>query len=199
LVKAKAKAKADARVNVARTRFLLKTAATVLVAAGVCAVGAAVLMPLDEPLADASSQQATPSLASANGDAVPLASLASAWSQDLRRPLTDTPGVVPQQQQVPAAVLPVRLVGTIFDPARPRGIFVTVRGQMELRGAGEKAGGVDVLSVDERGATISVAGKPVSLKVEKLETPAPAAIGPNDPPPASSARSDVKPEEGVVR
>jgi hypothetical protein len=190
--------KVQVLVNVARTRLLLKFAAALLAGAGVCAVGAALLTPLDEPLADATGQQPTPSLANANGNDVPLASLAPAWSRELRRPLTDTPGVA-SQQQAPAAVLPVRLVGTILDPAKPRGIFVTVRGQMELRGAGEKAGGVDVLSVDERGATISVAGKTVSLKVEKLETPAPAALSPNDPAPASSARSDSKEETGGVR
>jgi hypothetical protein len=153
---------------------------------------------LDEPLTEAAGQQSTPSLANAGGNEVPLASLAPAWSRELRRPLTDTPGVA-AQQQAPLAVLPVRLVGTILDPAKPRGIFVTVRGQMELRGAGEKAGGVDVLSVDERGATISVAGKTVSLKVEKLETPATAALGPNDPTPASSARTDSKEEGGGLR
>ena len=185
-------------MNVARTRLLLKSAATLVAAAGLCAIGVAVLTPLDEPLADASSQQTVPSLANAGGDDVSLASLAPAWSRNLRRPLTDTPGVASQQQQVAAAVLPVRLVGTILDPAKPRGIFVTVRGQMELRGAGEKAGGVDVLSVDERGATISVAGKAVTLKIEKLETPAPTALNPNDAEPASSARSDAAtaPTEG---
>jgi hypothetical protein len=178
--------------------LLLKIAAPLLAGAGACAVGAALLMPLDEPSADAAGRQSTPSLTNANADDVPLASLAPAWSRNLRRPLTDTPSVA-SQQQAPAAVLPVRLVGTILDPAKPRGIFVTVRGQMELRGAGEKAGGADVLSVDERGATISIAGKTVSLKVEKLETPAPAAIGPNEPVPASSARTDSNQEGGEVR
>jgi hypothetical protein len=178
--------------------LLLKIAAAALAAAGVCAVAAALLTPLGEPSADTAAQQLTPSLTNANADDVPLASLAPAWSRNLRRPLTDTPSVASQQHAL-AAVLPVRLVGTILDPAKPRGIFVTVRGQMELRGAGEKAGGVDVLSVDERGATISVAGKTVSLKVEKLETPAPAVIGSNDPAPASSARTDSKQEGDEVR
>jgi hypothetical protein len=189
--------KADARVNVARTRLLLKLAAAAFAGGGLCAIGAALLTPLDEPSADAKGRQSTPSLVNADPGDVPLASLEPAWSRNLRRPLTDAPAVA-SQQQAPVAVLPVRLVGTILDPAKPRGIFVTVRGQMELRGAGEKAGGVDVLSVDERGATISVAGKPVSLKVEKLEAPAPAAVGPNDAAPASSARSDST-QGGEVR
>jgi hypothetical protein len=193
------KVKTDARVIVDRTPLLTKFAAGLLAGAGVCTVGAALLAPLDEPLADSAGRQSTPSLTNANGNDVPLESLAPAWSRELRRPLTDTPGVASSQQQPPLAVLPVRLVGTILDPSKPRGIFVTLRGQMELRGVGEKAGGVDVLSVDERGATISVAGKSVSLKVEKLETPAPAALGPNDPAPASSARSDSKEESGGVR
>jgi hypothetical protein len=176
--------------------LLLKIAAAALAGVGALAVGVAMLAPLDEPSIDIAAQLRAPSLANANGNDVTLASLESAWSRDLRRPLTDTPGVASQQQQ--AAVLPVRLVGTILDPDKPRGIFVTMRGQMELRGAGEKAGGVDVLSVDERGATSSVAGKTVSLKVEKLETPAlaPAALGPNDPEPAPSARSDAKQQQG---
>lgn len=187
-------------MNVARTRLLLKIAAAAMAGMGALAVGAALTTPLDEPLNGADGQQSTPSLANSSADHVPLASLESAWSRDLRRPLTDTPAGAPQQQ-VAAAVLPVRLVGTILDPEKPRGIFVTMRGQMELRGAGEKAGGVDVLSVDERGATISVAGKTVALKVEKLETPAPppAALGPNDQEPAPSARSDEKLEGGQVR
>jgi hypothetical protein len=185
-------------VNVVRIRFLLKLVATALACAGAFAVAFAMLSPLEEPLANAEGQQQQPLLASVNGDDVPLASLATAWSRGLRRPLTDTPGVVSQQQPA-AAVLPVRLVGTILDPEKPRGIFVTIRGQMELRGAGEKAGGVDVLSVDERGATISVAGKSVALKVEKLEAPVPAAIGPNEPAPPSTASFDAKVGGGEVR
>jgi hypothetical protein len=71
---------------------------------------------------------------------------------------------------------------------------------MELRGAGEKAGGVDVLSVDEGGATVSYAGKSLTLKVEKLENPAPPVISPNGPSaPAPSARSDAKSDGGVIR
>jgi hypothetical protein len=131
-------------------------------------------------------------------DIAPLASFAPAWSRDLRRPLTDAP-VLAQQPQAAATALPVRLVGTILDPDRPRGIFVTVRGQMELRGAGEKVGGVDVLRIDERGATVSVGGQPVTLKVEKLEAPA-AALAPNDPAaPPPSARSDANPQGGELR
>jgi hypothetical protein len=179
--------------------LLSRIAATALVAGGVCVIGVALMTPLHE-LTDAAGQQPTPSLTNADPDDVPLTSLAPAWSRNLRRPLTDAPAVA-TDQQAPAAVLPVRLVGTILDPDKPRGIFVTVRGQMELRGAGEQAGGADVLSVDERGATISVAGKTVSLKVEKLETtaPLPAAVGPNDPAPAPSARSELKQERGEVR
>jgi hypothetical protein len=189
-------------VNLVGKRFLLKLAAAALAAGGVCAVTVAIVTPLDEPLADAARQQPTPSLTAANADDVPLASLAPAWSRDLRRPLTDAPvAASQQQQQAVTATLPVRLVGTILDPEKPRGIFVTLRGQMELRSAGEKAGGVNVLSVDERGATISVAGKPVTLKVEKLEAPVPpsAALGPNDPAPASTARSEPNAEGGAVR
>jgi hypothetical protein len=116
-------------------------------------------------------------------DPLPLAGFARAWSLDLRRPLTDSPQPA-SQPGVANAGLPVRLVGTILDPARPRGIFVTPLGQTELKAAGEKVAGVEVLRVEERSATLSIAGQPVTIKVEKVETILPAAPDPSQPPSA---------------
>ena len=187
-------------MNDRRIRLSLKVAAGAIVCAGAGLVVTAALWPLQEPLNETAGRQSGSPVLRVSDEVLPLASLAPAWSRDLRRPLTGSPSV-PAQQNAPATVLPVRLVGTILDPVRPRGIFVTVRGQMELRAAGEKAGGVDVLSVDERGATVSYAGKSLTLKVERLENPAPLpAVSPNDPPaPPPSARSDAKSEGGEVR
>ena len=132
-----------------------------------CAAG---LWPLPDVAADAS--RATPAAPGVSADrravATAQATYAAAASRDLRRSLTDAPVTGQSAPAQPAnAGLPVRLVGTIVDASRPRGIFVTILGQMELRGVGEKAGGAEVLRVDERTATLLVAGQPVTIKVEK--------------------------------
>jgi hypothetical protein len=185
-------------VNISRAKLLLRATAAVLFTAGVGAVVAAVMWPMpDLREASQSAAAADASQSAVAGDAVPLATLAPAWSVDLRRPLVDTPhpaaaGAV--EQQPSAANLPVRLVGTIVDPTRPRGIFVTMLGQMELRAVGEKAGGAEVLRIDESSATLSVAGQPVTIKLERLEATLPGVDPAVQPPP--SARLDETPPAG---
>src|SRR4051812_41072469 len=80
------------RVNIGRVKLLLKLSAAALFAAGGGAVVAAVMWPMPDLR---ESAQPDPADGSANlaaaGDAVPLATLAPAWSLDLRRPLVDAP------------------------------------------------------------------------------------------------------------
>ena len=106
----------------------------------------------------------------------PLAGFAAAWGRNLRQSLADVPNSAPAAAETAISNLPVRLVGTIVDTARPRGIFMTQLGQMELRGVGEKTGGAEILRIEERSATLSIAGQSVTLKVEKMEQSIPAAL-----------------------
>ena len=169
------------RVNVGRTKSALILSAIALLVTGVLL--AAATWPLRE-YGDPAGTTAPVAISGAQGDVPPLESFAPAWSLDLRRPLTDTPAAT---QPVGAPeMFAVRLVGTILDPARPRGIFITMLGQMEMKGVGEKTGGAEILQISERGATLSVAGRPVVLKVEKYEVPVPPTE-PVRPPTARSA------------
>lgn len=131
--------------------------------------------PLRSGAADAAPSGAATTRPTLPGDPAPLSSYAAAWSIDLRRSLTDAGKAASSQPGGGTNTLPVRLVGTILDPERPRGVFVTTLGQMELRGVGEKAGGVEVLKVDERSATLSISGQPVTIRVEKAELSVPGA------------------------
>jgi hypothetical protein len=91
----------------------------------------------------------------------------------------------------------LRLVGTIVDGTRPRGIFAVGPAGSEMKAVGEKAGGAEVLRIDERSATVSVDGRTVMLKLEK-----PNALGVGEPPPTdagdqpASARSTGSAPDG---
>ena len=187
-------------MNINRLKLLLRATAAVLMTAGLGAVVAAVMWPMPDlrDVSHSNPADASPNLVA--NDAVPLATLAPAWSLDLRRPLVDAPRATDASiEQSAGSSLPVRLVGTIVDPARPRGIFVTMLGQMELRGVGEKAGGAEVLRIDERSATLSVAGQPVTIKLEKLETTLPGLIDPGAQPPPSARVDGNAPGGGELR
>jgi hypothetical protein len=177
-------------------KLLLATAAAGLLAAGGLLVAAAALWPLADKGEISTADATAVGRRESVGDGAPLASFAPAWSRDLRRPLTDDPASTTTAESN-ASTLPVRLVGTIIDPVRPRGIFVTVLGQMELRAAGEKAGGAEVLRIEERSATLSIAGRPVMIKLEKAELSVPGSGA--DPARPPSARSESQPVEQIVR
>ena len=166
-------------MNPVRGKMLAGFAAMLLVAASVAALAGAALWPLPVAPVDGALLGDGSGSGASLGDALPLSSFAPAWGVDLRRSLSDEPAAAPAGTTGSGSS--VRLVGTIFDATRPRGIFVTNFGQMELRGVGEKAGGAEVLSVDERSATLMLAGRPVTLKVEKLESAMPPLGEPVQP------------------
>jgi hypothetical protein len=98
----------------------------------------------------------------------PLEDFESAWRQPLRRPLTDPPPLVIAATQ-PAAPsnLMVRLIGTIVDGRRPRGVFLVGLAAVEVKGVGEKAGGAEILRIGENDATLSFNGESFVLKRQK--------------------------------
>jgi hypothetical protein len=177
-------------MSVGRVKPLLGFTAVALLFAGGLAVLAAVRLPLagDAPPAAEDDEVNVAALQARTADPLPLSSFARAWSLDLRRALVDAPRAPGTAQPVDAGI-PVKLVGTILDPARPRGIFLTQLGQTELKAAGEKVAGVEVLAVEERSATLSIAGRAVTIKVEKVEPVVPAGPDPAQPP---SARAKVR-------
>ena len=74
----------------------------------------------------------------------PLEEFESAWNLPLRRPLVDPPAPVTAVQQPTAPTnLMVRLIGTIVDGRRPRGVFLVGLAGVEVKGVGETAGGAD--------------------------------------------------------
>jgi hypothetical protein len=174
-----------------RARNLLWMVTALSLSGGAALLLAAMMWPLGMPSGDDVDGTAVASSTTRPVQAPPLASFASAWSRDLRQPLENVPRGTMAAIPAAASSLPVRLVGTIIDPARPRGIFMTRLGQMELRAVGEKAGGVEILKIDERSATVSVSGQPVVLKIEKVEFLSPGG----DPAQSPSARSH---EKGVI-
>jgi hypothetical protein len=174
---------------VARNKSSLWLLTGALVVGGGALIVAALLWPLERFGND--SQQSIGPIAARDAGPPPLASFEPAWAVNLRRPLNDneviTGAVSGATQPSADAGVGVRLVGTIVDAQRPRGIFVTPLGQMELRGVGEKTAGAQILRIDERSATLSVAGREVTLRVEKLESSVPSIDSTAAPPP--SARS----------
>lgn len=165
--------------------FFGKTFVVVAMMLAIGVIVAAALLPLPQG-ADETSSTSTGGVqpAARPGDVLPLASFAPAWDVKLRRSLTEVPSTGPANGD---GAPTIRLVGTIVDAARPRGIFVTNFGQMELRAVGEKAGGAEVLRIDERSATLLLAGRQVTLKVEKIESTLP--IGEPTQPSADAAGS----------
>lgn len=168
-----------------RTKSILHVATAIALLASVAVLAWAAFAPMSMPSSDAESNGGATTAASRPAQTPPLATFATAWSRDLRQPLDDAPRSAPAAAQAATSSLSVRLVGTIVDPVRPRGIFMTQLGQMELRGVGDKAGGAEILKIDERSATVSVSGQPVVIKLEKIEFAVPGA--------APSARVSDKP------
>jgi hypothetical protein len=154
-------------MNVARTRLLLKLT-TALGAAGAAVVWAVAALPMDVS-APAGQIAQTPVAPSVSKIALPpLEEFEPAWRSPLRRPLTDPPPLV---AAAPAPARPpnlmVRLVGTIVDGQRPRGVFLVGLASIEVKGVGEKAGGAEILRIGENDAALSFAGETFVLKREK--------------------------------
>jgi hypothetical protein len=172
--------------------MLLWAGGALMLAAAAFAIVAAAALPLPDVA------QAGPILAEAGvdtADVPPLSAFEPAWRVDLRRPLNDAaPGDATAAG--PAATgTGLRLVGTIIDGgSRPRGIFIVgAAAALELKAVGEKAGGAEVLSIDARSATVSIDGRPVILKLEKIDV---LGVGDLPPVPPPSARSTGGAGEG---
>ena len=122
-------------------------------------------LPLD---AEAPQERSVPTtnMASAPVAALPaLEDFEPAWRQPLRRPLTDPPPqVVAAPQPAAPSNLMVRLIGTIVDGRRPRGVFLVGLAGVEVKGVGEKAGGAEIIRISENDATLSINGESFILK-----------------------------------
>ena len=171
--------------------MLLWTAGAVLLAAGALAVAAAALWPVADVAASAPVVAEAGLLPGVTAGLPPLPSFEAAWSRDLRQPLSDTDATAAAVSLSPGEP-GIRLVGTIVDGGtRPRGIFVVGLASIELKAVGERAGGAEILRIDERSATLAYPDRQVTLKLEKLD-----ALGVDDPPagtePPPTARSTAR-------
>src|SRR5438445_13867120 len=122
-------------MRVARVRSILWMTAAAAVAIAVAAIIAAVVWPLEE-IADMSSPQnselstqpappVVPARSSAIPQVPPLATFEPAWRLPLRRPLVDPPAPpAVAAKATRLSGLNVRLIGTIVDGERPRGVFL---------------------------------------------------------------------------
>ena len=157
-------------MHVARTKLLLwLTAAAGALGAAAC-VAAGLLLPLDVPPPAPPRSTGTAEAAGPAAPSVPpLADFEQAWTAALRLPLTDPPPQLAAATTTPARPgnLMVRLVGTIVDGDRPRGVFMVGLATIELKGVGDKAGGAEILKIDAESATLAYNGQTFVLKREK--------------------------------
>lgn len=183
-------------MNAPRVKLLLWSAAGLLTAGAALAVVAALVLPLDLPSpASRTAGGSVPAAPERSVASAPLDSFKPVWDLKLRRPLVDAAPpaavVIPAQvaaARAAAAKPPVRLAGTVLDGnRRPRGMFVSANGKVEIRGAGERVAGADVLQVDEKGATLASGGQTYRLKLERFEPPATRPTTPLSPNPAGGA------------
>jgi hypothetical protein len=159
-------------MRVARVRLTLWLTTAVAAAGAVAALVAATLLPLDVPSdARPGTQSRRPASASTTlATLPPLESFESAWRLPLRRPLVDPPATesaVPAAAAVKPPAPPIRLVGTIVDSRRPRGVFMTGLATIELKGVGETAGGAKILAIDDNSATLTYEGDTIVLRRER--------------------------------
>lgn len=154
-------------MNVARTRLLLKLTAC-LAAAGAAAVWVLAALPLGVEIPPASFSPAGVVPAVSQISLPPLEDFKPAWRVPLRRPLNDPPAaVVAAPLPVKPANLMVRLIGTLGDGSRARGVFLVGLAAIQVKGVGEKAGGAEILHIGENDATLSFGGDTFILKREK--------------------------------
>ena len=92
----------------------------------------------------------------------PLSAFDTVVRLDLRRPLSDV-AVLEEKNIAPP---PVRLTGTIVEPGEgnSKAIFQTNDGQIELKSVGDKAGGADILEINEESVTLLYHGRKITLQ-----------------------------------
>ena len=100
----------------------------------------------------------------------PLASFERAWQLPLRRPLVDPPPPAAVTARAVKPGLGVRLIGTIVDGQRPRGVFMVGLANVELKSVGEKAGGAEIVAIDDNTATLTFQGETVILAVRRTRS-----------------------------
>ena len=185
-------------MTVSRARTILWLTAALGAAAGAGALVLAFAMPLDAASPPAPRVVAATSPADDNPSVPgvpPLESFEAAWSLPLRRPLVDPPAPV----AVAAAAtqpgrppnLMVRLIGTIIDGRRPRGVFLVGLAGVEIKTVGERAGGAEILRIDDNAATLSYNGQTFTLRREK--TPFDPTGGGVEPPAAKADGAAAEP------
>lgn len=158
-------------MHVARVRSMLWFISA-LAAAGAAAAWVLATRPLGTIPASASVSTATANSSHDTAPAAlpPLAEFERAWQVPLRRPLADPPPAASAQTQ-PAPPRPpnlmVRLIGTIVAGDRPRGVFLVGLASVEVKSVGEKAGGAEILRIEENHATLSYDGETFTIQREK--------------------------------
>jgi hypothetical protein len=154
-------------MNVPRARSLLWLAAA-LGAAGAAGVWVVAAWPLAAQTLPGRSMPVANAASPPESALPPLEDFEPAWRQPLRRPLTDPPPpVVAAPQPAAPPNLMVRLIGTIVDDRRPRGVFLVGLASVEVKAVGEKAGGAEILRIGENDAALSFNGETFVLKRQK--------------------------------
>lgn len=132
----------------------------------VCAVVAPppeVVPPRMPPMPARKAQAAPPPLPSAEESA-------AVWRRPLRKPLFDPPPTAPVPTSAPSAPLIAKLLGTIEEEGRSRGLFALKGGATEVRGVGERLGdlpdGAEVVSIEPQRAVLKHHGKSIVLPLE---------------------------------
>jgi hypothetical protein len=184
-------------MTVARARTILWLTAALGAAVGAGALVLAFVLPLNavDPLSPRIIAAPTSSDDARQAAGVPpLESFEAAWSLPLRRPLVDPPAPV----IVAAATQPgrppnlmVRLIGTIIDGRRPRGVFLVGLTGVEIKTVGERAGGAEILRIDDNAATLSYNGQTFTLRRER--TPFDPTGGGVEPPAAKADGAATEP------
>lgn len=182
-------------MNARQVNLLLHSASAAVIAAGVGAVVAGVLAPLQ--------RQQPPQLANGNTGASPgatqpagggdLREFAAAWSHPLRRPLTDplpqaTPAAVAAESATPppgavAAVPALTLAGTIGDSLA---MLRAPDGGITVVGVGDTLAGMQVEAIRDGHVDLRASGRLLSLD-KPAPAPSPAAIRSDGAPVAPAA------------
>lgn len=164
-------------VNTRRISITLWWIAGLLACSAVAVIVVGLTAPIEFSDAGAQAPPASPATtgidANAPGPGVrqaspPLSAFATVWDADLRRPLFDPPPVTVAKPPSPPPPPPltIRLVGTVVEPDRALGLFVTAGGKVEMKGAGQVVDGAKIISVNERGAIVLHHGRQVALTLE---------------------------------
>ena len=104
-----------------------------------------------------------------------------------RPPLADPPPP-PAAAAHPAKPpdLMVRLIGTIVAGDGPAGVFLVGLASVEVKAVGDKAGGAEILRIDENNATLPTTARRSSSSARSTPS-TPTAAAPSPPPPARTA------------